>query len=116
MDGAGRLTSPERCETLDRPLRRGVTRRSPGGADTPAGAYIEPLGERSMQVKHNGRGRNELTEAQADGLACVDCGTDLCTVHASQPVGRSTTGSQVFACTDHRPGQGTGSAATGGVA
>lgn len=35
-----------------------------------------------------------LTEAQADGLVCVVCGGDEPTV----PVGRSDTGSQVFAC------------------
>lgn len=41
-----------------------------------------------------------LTTGQADGLACVICGLDyLRTVgSASVPVGRSVTGSQVFAC------------------
>lgn len=41
-----------------------------------------------------------LTDAQADGLACVVCGLDY--LHhgssVSVPVGRSVTGSQVFAC------------------
>lgn len=40
-----------------------------------------------------------LTEAQADGLACVICGADYLRVRlAHVPVGRSSTGSQVFAC------------------
>jgi hypothetical protein len=42
---------------------------------------------------------NGLTDAQADGLACVVCGTDYLHVYVAHvPVGRSTTGSQVFAC------------------
>jgi hypothetical protein len=42
----------------------------------------------------------ELTDPQADGLACVVCGADYLRVRvADVPVGRSvTTGSQVFAC------------------
>ncbi|HEX4723344.1 MAG TPA: hypothetical protein VH333_12560, partial [Pseudonocardiaceae bacterium] len=41
-----------------------------------------------------------LTSAQADGLACVMCSADFVTAEvASRPVGRSETGSQVFACT-----------------
>jgi len=40
-----------------------------------------------------------LTPAQADGLACVRCGVDYLTVAVPhRPVGRSATGSQVFAC------------------
>jgi len=40
-----------------------------------------------------------LTEAQADGMACVICGTDYQRVRlAHVPVGRSLSGSQVFAC------------------
>lgn len=40
-----------------------------------------------------------LTPAQADGLACVVCGADFLRVRVrSRPVGRSVTGSQVFAC------------------
>jgi hypothetical protein len=40
-----------------------------------------------------------LTPAQADGLACVRCGVDYLTVAVPhRPVGRSGTGSQVFAC------------------
>ncbi len=43
-----------------------------------------------------------LTAAQADGLACVVCGTDyLRDTVPHTPVGRSHTGSQVFACTLH---------------
>jgi hypothetical protein len=42
-----------------------------------------------------------LTPAQADGLACVVCGADYLTAKvAHRPVGRSHTGSQVFACTE----------------
>lgn len=40
-----------------------------------------------------------LTPVQADGLACVECGVEY--LHARVPhvpVGRSETGSQVFAC------------------
>ncbi len=40
-----------------------------------------------------------LSPAQADGLACVVCAVDYLTVPvAHRPVGRSQTGSQVFAC------------------
>ncbi len=40
-----------------------------------------------------------LTPAQADGLACVVCSADYLTVRVPhRPVGRSRTGSQVFAC------------------
>jgi hypothetical protein len=42
----------------------------------------------------------QLTPAQADGLSCVVCGADYLTVRVPhRPVGRSATGSQVFACT-----------------
>jgi hypothetical protein len=40
-----------------------------------------------------------LSPARADGLACVVCAADYLTVAtARRPVGRSETGSQVFAC------------------
>lgn len=40
-----------------------------------------------------------LTALQADGLACVTCGVDYLIVQTPHvPVGRSATGSQVFAC------------------
>ncbi|GAA5115277.1 hypothetical protein [Haloechinothrix salitolerans] len=40
-----------------------------------------------------------LTTVQADGLACVACGADYLQVRVPHvPVGRSVTGSQVFAC------------------
>lgn len=40
-----------------------------------------------------------LSEAQADGLACVICGANYLRVRlAHVPVGRSATGSRVFAC------------------
>ncbi len=40
-----------------------------------------------------------LTPLQADGLACVVCGADYLHIRVPQvPVGRSATGSQVFAC------------------
>ena len=40
-----------------------------------------------------------LTPLQADGLACVTCGADYLRVRVAHvPVGRSATGSQVFAC------------------
>lgn len=42
-----------------------------------------------------------LNAAQADGLACVVCGVDyLDNPGGHAPVGRSVTGSQVFACLD----------------
>jgi hypothetical protein len=43
---------------------------------------------------------NGLTTAQADGLACVICGLDYLRSPgcSSVPVGRSASGSQVFAC------------------
>jgi hypothetical protein len=40
-----------------------------------------------------------LTPLQADGLACVVCGADYLRVRVPHvPVGRSVTGSRVFAC------------------
>jgi excisionase family DNA binding protein len=43
-----------------------------------------------------------LTPAQADGLACVVCGRDfLAQPVRMRPVGRSHTGSQIFACSGH---------------
>ncbi|GGU46891.1 hypothetical protein [Lentzea flava] len=40
-----------------------------------------------------------LTPLQADGLACVECRVDYFRVRVPHvPVGRSVTGSQVFAC------------------
>jgi len=44
-----------------------------------------------------------LTDAQADGLACVVCAVNFLHPGAGShvPVGRSHTGSQVFACTTH---------------
>lgn len=42
---------------------------------------------------------SRLTAAQADGLSCVVCSADYLTVAVPhRPVGRSATGSQVFAC------------------
>ncbi|WP_307867614.1 helix-turn-helix domain-containing protein [Saccharothrix coeruleofusca] len=47
-----------------------------------------------------------LNEAQADGRACVVCGTDFMrTQVAHYPVGCSNSGSQVFACRSHPAGQ-----------
>ncbi|GAA3889996.1 hypothetical protein GCM10022243_63570 [Saccharothrix violaceirubra] len=47
-----------------------------------------------------------LSEPQADGRACVVCRTDfLSTSVVHIPVGRSSTGSQVFACSTHPAGQ-----------
>jgi len=41
----------------------------------------------------------ELTPIQADGLACVVCGADYLRGRVPHvPMGRSATGSQVFAC------------------
>lgn len=45
-----------------------------------------------------------LTALQADGLACVACGADYLRVRVPHvPVGRSVTGSQVFACVPSCP-------------
>jgi len=45
-----------------------------------------------------------LTAPQADGLACVVCGADYLRVRVPHvPVGRSVTGSQVFACVGCSP-------------
>jgi hypothetical protein len=42
-----------------------------------------------------------LTQAQADGVACVSCGADFTQLHCPPhvPVGRSPAGNHVFACT-----------------
>jgi len=46
---------------------------------------------------------DRLTSAQADGLGCVVCGVDYLEHNAPRrPVGWSHTGSQVFACCEHR--------------
>jgi hypothetical protein len=45
-----------------------------------------------------------LSAPQADGLACVVCGADYLRVRIPHvPVGRSVTGSQVFACVGSCP-------------
>lgn len=45
---------------------------------------------------------DQLTAAQADGLSCVECGCDFLRVRVPRvPVGRSQTGSQIFACSSH---------------
>jgi hypothetical protein len=45
-----------------------------------------------------------LNTTQADGLACVVCGAEYLRVRVPHvPVGRSVTGSQVFACVGCRP-------------
>lgn len=42
---------------------------------------------------------DSLNTAQSDGLACIECCTDYLTASTPHvPVGRSLTGSQVFAC------------------
>jgi excisionase family DNA binding protein len=44
-----------------------------------------------------------LSDAQADGLACVICGANFLVDKVTRyPVGRSDAGSQVFACVTHR--------------
>ena len=63
-----------------------------------------------------------LSPAQADGLACVICAHDFrVRGSVSVPVGRSHTGSQVFACVDRcaraaaeGPAGAPGEASTGG--
>jgi excisionase family DNA binding protein len=46
-----------------------------------------------------------LSDAQADGLACVICGANFLVDKVTRyPVGRSHTDSQVFACVSHRDG------------
>jgi excisionase family DNA binding protein len=46
---------------------------------------------------------DRLTPAQADGLACVVCGVDYLEHNTPRrPVGWSQSGSQVFACCEHR--------------
>ena len=63
-----------------------------------------------------------LSPAQADGLACVICTHDFrIRGSVSVPVGRSHTGSQVFACVDRcaqaaaeRPAGAPGEPTTGG--
>jgi hypothetical protein len=42
----------------------------------------------------------DLTDEQADGTACVVCGQPFAVGETSVPVGRSDTGSQVFAHTE----------------
>jgi len=45
-----------------------------------------------------------LTPLQADGLACVVCGANYLRIRVPHiPVGRSLTGSQIFACAGCRP-------------
>ena len=46
----------------------------------------------------------ESTSLQADGLACVECEADYLQIRVPHvSVGRSVTGSQVFACVDCCP-------------
>jgi excisionase family DNA binding protein len=61
-------------------------------------AYIEGDADPAAEDSDN----DQLTPAQADGLACVVCDVDYLQVSTPRrPVGRSQSGSQVFACTEH---------------
>lgn len=79
-------------------LRLGTAVRVPGWAVL---AYTETCGQAYVagttpRVSHWG-----LNPRQAEGSACVLCGTDFRRGAARRAVGWSATGSQVFACTDH---------------
>jgi excisionase family DNA binding protein len=81
------------------------TLRIPGSA---LSIYLEECGQAAYEAYVEGGASAEegddgaLTPAQADGLACVVCEVDyLSTTAAHRPVGRSHTGSQVFACVVH---------------
>jgi excisionase family DNA binding protein len=71
--------------------------RIPGPAIT---AYLNECGPATRSAVD--ADQSSLNSAQADGLACVVCEVSfLETAVAHRPVGRSQTGSQVFACTVH---------------
>ncbi|MBP2321543.1 excisionase family DNA binding protein [Kibdelosporangium banguiense] len=81
------------------------TLRIPGRAIS---AYLDECGQAAYEAYVQGGASAEdgdqgaLTPAQADGLACVVCEAHFAeTSIAHRPVGRSHTGSQVFACTVH---------------
>lgn len=84
-------------------VRLGTAVRVPGWAVL---AYAEACGQAAYDavagsvvppVRDGG-----LSPAQADGLACVVCGADFLTSEIPhRPVGRSASGSQVFACHTH---------------
>ena len=62
-------------------------------------AYIEGDADPAAEDSDN----DQLTPAQADGLACVVCAVDYLEHNTPRrPVGHSHTGSQVFACCEHR--------------
>lgn len=81
------------------------TLRIPGRS---VNVYLDECGQAAYEAYVQGGASAEdgdqgaLTPAQADGQACVVCEAHFAeTGIAARPVGRSHTGSQVFACTGH---------------
>jgi excisionase family DNA binding protein len=90
-------------------LRLGTAVRVPGLAVL---AYTETCGQAAYVVTPAPyvAGLGELSPRQAEGSACVVCGTDFPLGASRRPLGRLASGSQVFACTQHtthdKPGVG----------
>ena len=66
-------------------------------------AYLDRCAQAATRTESAADDEDGLTPAQADGLACVVCSVDYLQVNAARrPVGWSQSGSQVFACCEHR--------------
>ena len=66
-------------------------------------AYLDRCAQAATRTESPADDEDRLTPAQADGLACVVCGVDYLEHNSPRrPVGRSQSGSQVFACCGHR--------------
>ena len=74
--------------------------RIPGGV---LSAYLDRCAQAATRTESPADDEDRLTPAQADGLACVVCGVDYLEHNTPRrPVGWSQSGSQVFACCEHR--------------
>ena len=67
-------------------------------------AYLDRCAQAAARTESPADGDEDgLSPAQADGLACVVCAVDYLEHNTPRrPVGWSHTGSQVFACCEHR--------------
>jgi len=66
-------------------------------------AYLDRCAQAATRTESPADDEDGLTPTQADGLACVVCAVDYLERNTlRRPVGRSRSGSQVFACCAHR--------------
>jgi len=66
-------------------------------------AYLDRCAQAAARTESPADDEDGLSPAQADGLACVVCAADYLEHNTPRrPVGWSQSGSQVFACCEHR--------------